>query len=179
MSDVAHPYRPSPETLEQIKDVDFIAVVGPTAVGKSTLIEAAIAEDPSLHLVVTTTSRGSRPGEQDGVHMHFRSQQSMESQAAGGEFVQLAPPVFGSWYATRPEDYGTGGRAIMPVIVEALADFQRLPFKSLRQIIVLPPDAATWRQRLVGNSRRNNYKSALLKPGHHYSMLPRMMTSAL
>lgn len=73
---VPQPYRPSPETLERVKGVDFIAVIGPTAVGKSTLIEAAIAEDPSLHLVVTTTSREPRPGEQDGVHMHFRSQQS-------------------------------------------------------------------------------------------------------
>lgn len=141
-------YRPNPNVLAQLKAVDFVAVIGPTAAGKTTLINAVMAGDRRVHQVTVTTSRAPRPGEQNDKDYHFRDETVMREQMVQGEFVQVAPSMLGALYATLPQDYATDGMAIMAVIVGAMPDFLRLPFKRLRQIFVLPPDWETWQKRI-------------------------------
>ena len=113
-------YTPRPEVLRRLSSVHFVAVIGPTAVGKTTLMDRVIAADPSVHMVLTTTSRPPRPGEQNGIDYHFRTKTAMQQQIAAGEFVQVAPSVLGDLYATLPEEYATTGIAVMAVIADAL-----------------------------------------------------------
>lgn len=145
-------YQPSPDVLKHLRDVDFVAVVGPTAVGKTTLINAAIAAQPKLHLVVVTTSRAPRPGEQDGVDYRFRSKKEIGQRIDKAQFVQIAPNVLGDIYATVPEAYPRRGAAIMAVLADALATFRSLPFKSFRAIFIVPPSWQEWQKRLQTHS---------------------------
>lgn len=141
-------YRPAPYVLERLRQVNLVAVVGPTAVGKSTLIAAALEHEPSLHLVLSHLSRDPRPGEQEGVDAHFETREAMEARMAAGGYVQVAPSVFGDLYATAPEDYNPAGSMVCPIISQAMPSFRALPFKSLRSIFVVPPDYETWQTRI-------------------------------
>ncbi|HTH72398.1 MAG TPA: hypothetical protein VL737_03505 [Candidatus Pristimantibacillus sp.] len=145
-------YHPKAETLERLKQVDFVAVVGPTAAGKTVTIKEAIERWPQIHMVRNTTSRPPRRGEQDGVDYYFRTQADMEARVAAGEYVQVAPNLFGYLYATEPEGYSTEGVAALAVLAEAVPTFRGLPFKSMKTIFMIPPSWDIWQQRLKSHS---------------------------
>lgn len=142
-------YRPAPSVMDRLRKVTFVAVVGPTAVGKSTLTNRAMAAEPSLHYVKGETSRAPRPGERDGQDYHFRTNDEMMARIRKGSYVQVAPQVLGALYATAPEDYSTEGIAIYSVISQAIPDFRALPFKKMRTIFVVPPDWEAWQARVT------------------------------
>lgn len=59
-----------------------VLVVGPSGVGKTTLINTLDGMDVSglkLRRVISTTTRAPRPGEQDGVHYHFVTREAFEA----------------------------------------------------------------------------------------------------
>lgn len=141
-------YQPAPAVLEKLKNIDFVAVVGPTAVGKTTLMRVAAGISPLFTIVLNTTSRMQRLDEKEGVDGHFRTKQEMLERIARREFVQVAPSVLGEVYATAPEDYPSQGVAMMAVLADAIPMFQALPFKSFRIIYILPPDWKEWETRL-------------------------------
>jgi guanylate kinase len=142
-------YQPSPEALERLGLVDFVAVVGPCCCGKSTLIARGQAWDSRLRLVLNNTSRAPRPEEVPGVDFRFETRDRMLERIASREYAQVAPNAFGDLYATLADDYPVVGVGLLPVLAEAVAVFRALPFKSFRVVYVLPPDVATWRQRLA------------------------------
>ena len=122
-------YQASPEVLRRLPRVDFVAVIGPTAAGKTALIDAVGRRNTAVHTIMVTTSRPPRSGEQNEIDFHFRALEEMQERAARGEYVQVAPRVLGPMYATAPEDYVTEGLSIMPVIADAMPSFLALPFK--------------------------------------------------
>lgn len=141
-------YQPQPEVLESLKNVDFVAVVGPTAVGKSTLMMAAAGQDQRLHLIPTQTSRAPRPGEINGLGIRFRPRQEMLDRIAQRQLVQVAPSLLGDIYATGPEDYPDDGFGLMAVLADALASFRALPFKSFKVVFIVPASWERWQQQI-------------------------------
>lgn len=142
-------YRPANYVLDYLQKVDFVAVVGPTAVGKNSVVEEAAKRDPDVHWVPFTTSRPSRPGEKPGVEYQFRSRQEMEERIQRAEYVNVAPNLLGDLYGSAPEDYSQNGVATAAVLADAVATFRSLPFKSLKTIFVLPPSWDEWQKRIV------------------------------
>jgi guanylate kinase len=142
-------YHPAPDVLSRLKAVTLVAVIGPTAAGKSTLITAAMEHEPKMHLVINNTSREPRKDEQNGVDYMFRSREEMLEGMKRGEFVQVAPSVFGDIYATTADGYATKGVAIMAILADAMQDFRTLPFKSIRSVFVVPPDYEGWQGRIA------------------------------
>ena len=57
----------------------LLVLAGPAGSGKSTLCDRLVAEDPSFHRVVTTTTRAPREGEVHGTHYHFFSPKEFEA----------------------------------------------------------------------------------------------------
>lgn len=141
-------YRPNDVVLSTLKQVRFVGVVGPTAVGKSTVVKQARELDPSIHIVLSTVSRVPREGERDGVDYHFRSREEMLHRIEKREFVQVPPSLLGDIYATAPEDYTTHGTSVLAVIADAIPTFRALPFQNNCTIFVLPPDYASWQERI-------------------------------
>lgn len=140
-------YHPALHVLEQLKKVSFVAVVGPSAAGKTTLIREAMKREPGIHLVLNNTSRNPRPDEQEGIDYRFETRARMEERIMRHEFVQVAPSIFGDLYATAAEDYSTDGTAVMPVLADAIPVFRALPFQRFGTVFVLPPDWETWQNR--------------------------------
>lgn len=156
-------YRPAAHVLDRLRQVHFVAVVAPTAVGKTTAMKTAIQRWPQLHMVLNNTSRQARPGEQYGKDYLFKTREEMEARIKKGEYVQVAPSLFGDWYATAPEDYATEGVAVLAVLAEAVPLFRALPFKSMRTIFMVPPSWDVWQQRL----RTHNFTLDQLKGRVH------------
>lgn len=141
-------YQPQPEVLERLENVDFVAVVGPTAAGKTTLMMIAALQHPTMHLVSTQTSRIARQNELEGVGIRFRPRQEMLERITNRQFVQVAPSLLGDIYATGPEDYPAEGVGLMAVLAEALDSFRALPFKSFKTVFIVPAGWERWQLQI-------------------------------
>jgi guanylate kinase len=142
-------YHPNTTVLNALRQVHLVGVVGPTAVGKSTVVKRAKELDPSLHIVLSTVTRPPRPGEYDGVDYHFRDRQSMLQRIQQREFVQVPPSLLGDLYATAPEDYSSEGVSVLAHLAQIVPTLRALPFAQNRTVFVLPPSWDAWQERIT------------------------------
>ena len=68
----------SPVSCEHSRPGRLIIYSGPSGVGKGTILKQLLDTDPQLWLSVSVTTRQPRPGETDGVHYHFISQEAYD-----------------------------------------------------------------------------------------------------
>ena len=130
--------------------ISVFIISAPSGSGKSTLIHRLMQSVPNLHFSISHTTRGPRPGEQDGVDYHFISRGEFEARLGRGQFLEYAE-VFGNYYGTdrgqfeRAADAGQdllldidvhGARQLKVAIPEAIS------------IFVLPPSRDVLEQRL-------------------------------
>lgn len=142
-------YTPNDDILHRLKAKCLVGVVGPSAGGKTTIVRQAVEQDPSLKVIVSTTSRAMRPGEQDGEEYHFRTRDEIEQRTRAQEYVNVAPSLIGDYYVTDPDDYPSAGTGIVAIWANAIPYFKKLPFKSFRIIFVVPPAFDVWKERLI------------------------------
>jgi guanylate kinase len=60
----------------------IFVITGPSGVGKGTLCEALLRENPRLTLSISATSRPMRAHEQDAVNYHFQTRDAFEAMIA-------------------------------------------------------------------------------------------------
>jgi guanylate kinase len=77
----------------------LFVVTAPSGAGKSSLIDAVLAQDASLKLSISYTTRPPRPGEKDGREYHFVSEAEFLAMRERGEFLESAR-VHGNHYGT-------------------------------------------------------------------------------
>ena len=63
-------------------------ITGQSGAGKGTLIQRLLADFPQLELAVSATTRPQRPGEIEGVHYYFISEEEFERRLEAGEFLE-------------------------------------------------------------------------------------------
>ncbi len=68
----------------------LVVLAGPTAVGKGTVAASVRAHHPEVWISVSATTRAPRPGEVDGVHYRFASDDEFDRMVAGGELLEWA-----------------------------------------------------------------------------------------
>ena len=68
----------------------LVVLAGPTAVGKGTVAASVRAHHPEVWISVSATTRAPRPGEVDGVHYWFTSDDEFDRMVAGGELLEWA-----------------------------------------------------------------------------------------
>ena len=127
-----------------------IIISGPSGVGKDTLIDEWIKQNPLVKRAVTSTSRPPRDSEQDGIDYHFLSRSDMDKKIQNGEFLEHKE-VFGELYGLPKGSVDTivdaGGIAIIRVDVQgALELMPKMP--SAHSIFILPPSLSELQKRI-------------------------------
>lgn len=118
--------------------------------GKTSLVRAMLAQDPQLHLSVSHTTRAPRPGEEDGVHYHFVSDDEFMSVLNGGGFLESAH-VHGARYGTSQVEVeralNMGKDVILEIDWQGAEQVRRL-YPGAIGIFILPPSIETLAYRL-------------------------------
>lgn len=138
-------YQPDEHALTGLSTVHLLMVVGPTGVGKSTLIKTS-----GIPEVIGDASRPPRQGEVNGVDYWFRTEAEMLAEADAGRYVQMAMGSEGDLKATHAGSFPGSGQAIFAVVASAVPIFRKLPFAGTTTAVIVPPDFDTWMAR-VGN----------------------------
>ena len=125
-------------------------VAAPSGAGKSSLVNAVLARDPQISLSISFTSRGMRPGEENGKHYHFVQAAEFESMIAAGDFFEHAL-VHGDWKGTARQSVEPQLAAGQDVLLEI--DWQgaqqvRDKVPGAVSVFILPPSRTALDERM-------------------------------
>ena len=123
----------------------IIVVSGPGGVGKGTIVQALVERDPGLRLSRSWTTRGQRPGEDDGSYV-FTSRDAFEERIAAGGFLEWTE-FLGNYYGT-PNPHSTAERDVVLEIEVDGAQQVKAVEPGAILIFVLPPSRAEQERRL-------------------------------
>ena len=128
-------------------------LAGPTAVGKGTVSGYIREHFPDVELSVSATTRKPRPGEIDGVHYYFVSDDEFDRKIANDELLEWATVHNSYRYGTpRPpidEALAAGRRVLLEIDLQGARSVRRAMPDALL-VFLLPP---TWEElvrRLTG-----------------------------
>ena len=126
-------------------------VVAPSGAGKSSLVNALLSQDPSIHLSVSCTTRAPRSGELDGKDYRFVTNDTFEQLRAGDQLLEWAQ-VHGNYYGTPRDAVDAAIRSGTDILLEidwqGARQVERL-FPRAVGIFILPPSIAALRDRLT------------------------------
>lgn len=142
------------------KNIQMIIVVGPSGVGKSTLVDKITAELPILFDTTTYTTRVMRKGESEGSPYHFVSEERFHELLRQDFFVEWAM-VHNKMYGT-PRDQidqaiKNGRVVIMDVDVQGAQTFiSKYPLSFA--IFIMPPSLDELRHRIKKRDKMSDYE---------------------
>lgn len=120
-------------TGDHIHPVTVLA--GPTAVGKGTVSADIRRRYPDIWISVSATTRSPRPGEIDGVHYHFVSDDTFDAMIAAGEFLEWAT-------IHQQQRSGTPRRGVADSVAQGHAVLLEIDIQGARQVRRSYPSAA-------------------------------------
>jgi guanylate kinase len=122
---LAEGYKPAPETINKISNLSLVMFIGPTGVGKTTLIKQS-----GFNYVPSDNTRLPRPGEIEGVDFYFRQDyDQVVEDIKLGRFLQIAIDGSGDLKATRAAAYPDSGTIAMAIMWNVITQFRNLGFK--------------------------------------------------
>jgi len=108
-------------------------VAAPSGAGKSSIVNACLARDPSVSLSISFTSRPPRPGERDGEHYHFVAEAEFQRMVAAGEFFEHA--------RVHGDLKGTAKQSVEPQLAAGRDVLLEIDWQGARQVRAQVPDA--------------------------------------
>ena len=128
-------------------------LAGPTAVGKGTVVAELRRRHPNLFVSISATTRQPRPGEVDGVHYHFVSDEDFDSLVASGQMLEWALVHGVHRYGTPRGPVQDRLNAGCPALLEidlAGARQVRRAMPEARLVFLAPPSWDELVRRLIG-----------------------------
>ena len=130
-------------------------IAAPSGGGKTSLVNALLEQDSRLVISVSHTTRAPRPGEVDGEHYHFVSEQDYRQMVDAGDFMEHAV-VFDHYYGTNRNAVAAQLDQDRDVILEI--DWQgarqvKSAFPDCCSIFIIPPSLEILRKRLTGRGQ--------------------------
>lgn len=117
-------------------------IVGPTAVGKSSLMNQVAAQDSEFGRVSGFTTREPRPNDEPGLYRYLTNGAARQL-VEKGEVVQFAiHPTTGDMYGTQPQDYPRRFN-LLDTLSTVVDGMRALPFNNVITIS-LTTDPTAW-----------------------------------
>lgn len=128
-----------------------LVIAAPPGAGKTSVSRALLESEAALTLSVSVTTRAMRPGEEDGVHYHFRDMAEYQAMIARGDLLEHAMFL--------GRGYGTPRAPVEAALAEGrdvLFDIEWQGHRQLKasmpadvtSIFLLPPSMAELERRL-------------------------------
>jgi guanylate kinase len=137
-------YEANENVRSQLAQVDLLAIVGPTGVGKTTIIDKL-----GLHVVRSDVSRLRRDDERNEKHYHFRDDYlEILKEVKAGEYAQFLINGSNEFYGTRASEYPDSGVCTMAIVAAAIPVFRKLGFRRVLPIYIMPPGYVEWMRRI-------------------------------
>ncbi len=135
----------------------LIVLSSPSGAGKSTLTKRLRNWDPSLTFSISATTRGPRPGEEDGRDYHFTDDTAFRRLVSEGQMLEHAH-VFGNFYgspkAPVEEAIESGRDVIFDIDWQGAQQIKNSALnKHVLSIFVLPPSIEELRRRLIARGQ--------------------------
>ncbi len=125
-------------------------VSAPSGAGKTSLLTAVRQQLPQLKVAVSHTTRDPRPGEQNGVHYHFVSEEEFKKMQVAGDFLEDAQ-VFGNFYGTSKQAVNSqlalGEQIVLEIDWQGAQQVREI-YPQAISIFILPPSIAALEKRL-------------------------------
>ena len=132
----------------------LIVISGPSGVGKGTIYNRLLDNDPSLTFSVSVTTRGPRNGETDGVDYFFISDEKYQELVNADAFLEHAT-VHGHSYGTLKsqiqEKMEKGYNVVLDIDPQGAKQVMA-QWPECVSIFLLPPSYQKLRERLYGRN---------------------------
>jgi guanylate kinase len=116
-------------------EAGLYVISAPSGAGKTSLVKAALDQDPRLRLSISYTTRTPRPSEQHGREYFFVDRNRFGAMIAAGDFLEHAS-VFDNLY-------GTSRSQVQKMIDEGHPVVLEIDWQGARQVRTAMPDAVT------------------------------------
>lgn len=142
---------------------DLTVLSGPTAVGKGTVVARLHALHPEIFVSVSATTRPPRPGEREGVHYLFVSEDEFDALVAEDALLEWARVHGVHRYGTPRAPVLAATEAGRPALLEI--DLQgarqvRTRWPEARFVFLAPPSWDELVRRLVGRGTESEEQRA-------------------
>lgn len=129
----------------------MLVISSPSGAGKTSLSRRLVADHADLELSVSCTTRGPRPGEQDGREYHFVDRAAFDHDVEQNRFLE--------WAEVHEHRYGSPEAPVMQALSEGRDVLFDIDWQGARQIaakaaqdvvrvFILPPTMADLKRRL-------------------------------
>lgn len=112
----------------------LVVLAGPTAVGKGSVAAAVRERHPDVWISVSATTRSPRPGEQEGVHYFFVSDDEFDGMVERGELLEWA-------VVHQSARYGTPRGPVEAALAAGRLALLEIDLQGARQVRSTMPDA--------------------------------------
>lgn len=112
----------------------LVVLAGPTAVGKGTVAAAVREEHPEVWISVSATTRAPRPGEVNGVHYWFVSDEEFDRMIRDDELLEWA-------VVHKAARYGTPRKPVEEALAAGKPAMLEIDLQGARQVRETMPEA--------------------------------------
>jgi guanylate kinase len=161
VAQLSQTYEPDQRAIDIVRAADILLLAGISGAGKDTIQKQLLQKD-GYHRIVTHTTRQPRENngtmEQDGREYHFVSFEQMQDLLERHQLIEVNQ--YGvNFYGTSVTEFETAKNmkkiAIGDIDVNGVEVFRRIASDNVRALFLIPPDYATWRQRLSSRYQTN------------------------
>lgn len=125
-------------------------VSAPAGTGKTTLVQLLVEEFSCVVSSVSFTTRAPRPGEINGVHYHFVTEEAFAQKISKGEFLEYVR-LYGDYYGTSRvwlEEQRQQGKHVV-LVIDTQGAMQLKGKIDAITVFVSPPSIAELERRLL------------------------------